>query len=153
MSRMWLLRATMKAINHQLTGIFAGLILSLGMVPWAHADIYINVMAVNGSDAPKSYSIKYGLPGELAAADILDTNGLQLDYNVDDADYFVYGDVSLKPKESKTFRIHVKDKWMVTPDEVDALKKQIEQGYTTLGKPHDAQKGEVLKARLEKKID
>src|SRR5665213_1780492 len=105
-------------------------IIYLGMMSLGHADIYINVMAVNGSDAPKNSSIKFDLPGELTAEDVLDTNGLQLDYNVDDADYFVYGDVSLKPKESKTFRIHVKDKWMVTPDEVDALKKQIEQGYT-----------------------
>ncbi len=88
----------------------------------------------------KTSSIHFDLPGELTADDILDTNGLQLDYSVDDGDYFVYGDVSLKPKESKTFRIHVKDKWMVTQDEVNDLKKQIDQGYQTLGKPHDAAK-------------
>ena len=131
----------------------AALILSLGMISWAQADIYINVVAVNGADAPKTSSIKFDLPGELTAEDILDTNGLQLDYSVDDANYFVYGDVTLKPKESKTFRIHIKDKWMVTPDQVEDLKKQIEQGYEVLGKPHDAAKAEILKTRLDNKID
>ena len=156
MSRMWLSRATMKVtktIKRIPLILAAGIILSMGMMARAHADIYINVMAVNGATTPKDYSIKFDLPGELTAEDILDTNGLDLDYNVDDGDYFVYGSVSLKPKESKTFRIHVKDKWMVTQDEVDGLKKQIDQGYQTLGKPYDQQKADILKDRLEKKID
>lgn len=142
-----------KIPNNLYKTFMAGIILSLGMMSGAYADIYINVMAVNGTDSPKNSSIHFDLPGELTAEDILDTNGLQMDYSVDDADYFVYGDVSLKAKESKTFRIHVKDKWMVTPDQVDALKKEIEEGYQSLGKPHDAQKAQVLKDRLESKID
>lgn len=140
-------------IDHTFRILFAGIILSLGMTSGARADIYINVMAVNGAATPKSYSIKFDLPGELTAEDILDTNGLDLDYSVDDEDYFVYGSVNLKPKESKTFRIHVKDKWMVTQDSVDALKKQIEQGYQTLGKPYDPSNADILKDHLEKKID
>ncbi|MBF0505018.1 MAG: hypothetical protein HQL14_07950 [Candidatus Omnitrophica bacterium] len=131
----------------------AGIIFSFGLMPWARGDIYINVMAVNGADASKNSTVKFDLPGELAAADILDTNGLQLDYSVDDADYYVHGDVALKPKETKTFRIHIKDKWLVTPDQVGLIKKQIEEGYSTLGKVHDAQKAEILKTRLMTKID
>ena len=76
----------------------------------------------------RNSSVKFDLPGELTADDILDTNGLQLDYSVDDADYYVYGDVTLKPKESKTFRIHVKDKWKSLRTRWRILKKQIEQG-------------------------
>ena len=146
----------MKAINtfNSISkALAAGIILSWVMVPHAYADIYINVMAVNGANSPKDYSIKFDLPGELTAEDILDTNGLDLDYSVDDGDYFVFGSVSLKPKESKTFRIHVKDKWMVTQDEANGLKKQIDQGYQTLGKPYDQPKADILKDRLEKKID
>src|SRR5271165_2292366 len=122
-------------------------LLYLGMMVSAFADVYINVMAVNGTDAAKTSSIKFDLPGELTAEDILDTSGLQMDYSVDDANYFVYGDVSLKPRESKTFRIHVKDKWMVSPDQVTDLKKQIEEGYDKLGKTHDEAKAAILKDR------
>ncbi len=102
----------MKAINlitnHKrvLTAI-AAFFLYLGMHSVVFADVYINVVAVNGTSANKTSSIKFDLPGELTAEDILDTNGLQLDYDVDDANYFVYGDVTLNPKESKTFRIHL----------------------------------------------
>ena len=132
--------------------IIAAVVLYAGGLKTGFADIYINVMAVNGTDMPKTSSIKFDLPGELTAEDILDTSGLQLDYNVDDSDYFVYGDVALKAKESKIFRIHVKDKWMVTTDEVAELQKKIDQGYTVLGKPHDLKSADILKDRLEKKI-
>src|SRR5258708_275195 len=132
--------------------VLTAIILSLGMTMQAHADIYINVVAVNGTDVPKTSSIKFDLPGELTAEDILDTNRLQLDYNVDDGDYFVFGDVAFKPKETKTFRIHVKDRWMITPDAAADLKKQVEGGYETLGKPHDASNALVLKDRLNSKI-
>ena len=131
----------------------AGIILSFGLIPWAHGDIYINVMAVNGADAPKNSTVKFDLPGELTAQDILDTNGLQLDYSVDDAAYYVYGDVTLKPKESKTFRIHIRDKWQVTVEQVADIKQQIDKGYETLGRVHDAQKADILKARLITKLD
>ena len=131
----------------------AATIITLGIMSLAYADIYINVVAVNGADAPKTSSLKFDLPGELSAEDILDASGLQVDYNVEDANYFVYGDISLKPKESKTFRIHVKDKWTVTPDQVAQIKKEIDQGYEALGKPHDLTKADILKTRLDNKID
>jgi len=141
-------------MNKNICKILVGLfVLILGLMPAVYADIYINVVAVNGAQEPKTSTIHFDLPGELTAEDILDTNGLQLDYSVDDANYFVYGDVTLKPKESKTFRIHVKDKWSITSDQVDELKKQIDNGYDTLGKPHDPDKALILKDRLYKKID
>jgi len=98
--------------NYLFKALLAVIILYLGMMTGGFADVYINVVAVNGKDAPKTSSIRFDLPGELTAEDILDTNGLQLDYSVDDANYFVYGDVTLNAKESKTFRIHVKDRWI-----------------------------------------
>ncbi len=125
----------------------------IAVAPAVFADITINLVAVNGKDSPKTSSIRFDLPGELSAEDIVDTNGLQLDYDVDDANYFVFGDVAFKPKESKTFRILVKDKWMASPQMVADLKKQIDQGYDTLGVPYNAKNAQILKDRLYAKID
>ena len=136
-----------------LKSLTVGLILYFGMMSRGFADIYINVVAVNGRDTPKTSTIHFDLPGELTSDDILDTNGLQLDYNVDDGDYFVHGEVTLNPKESRTFRIHVKDRWMVSSDEVEDLKKQIDKGYETLGVPYNVNNADIPKARLYSKID
>lgn len=117
------------------------------------ADVYINVMAVNATDLVKDTSVKHNLPGDLTANDILDTNGLDLDYNVNDANYYVHGKVTLQPKESKTYRIRVRDIWRLSSGQVDDIKKQIEQGYQQIGSLKDPQQGELLKQQLLEKLN
>lgn len=133
--------------------IILGIIFLTGMMPLVFADVYINVMAVNGSPDKKDTSVKYNLPGDLKAEDILDTNGLKLDYNVADANYVVSGSVSLEPKESKTFRIRVKDIWHITPEQTTQIKSDIEKGFEQVGKIYDAAKAQELKDKLEKRLD
>lgn len=136
-----------------LKAIILGIIFLSGMMPFAFADVYINVMAVNGAQERKETSVKYNLPGDLKEEDILDTSGLTLQYNVADANYYVTGSVTLDPKETKTFRIRVKDIWRITPEQTKQIKDEIDRGFEQVGKLYDAAKGEELKQRLEKKLD
>ena len=128
-------------------------VMALMVTAPAFADVIVNVMAVNGSPAAKESSVKYSLPPELKAEDILDTNSLELDYSVDDASYYVHGKVTLQPKETKTFRVHVKDIWKVTPEQAAQTKKQIEDGYAQLGKVYDQTKADLLKEQLIAKLN
>jgi hypothetical protein len=141
------------AYSKEFASWIVGLVFLIAMAPCALADVYINVMAVNGTDTAKDTSVKYNLPGDLSSQDILDTNGLELDYNVNDANYYVHGKVSLQPKESKTFRIKVRDVWKLSPEQVDSIKNQIEQGYDQIGKLKDPQQGEQLKEHLLQKLN
>lgn len=134
------------------TAVLTAVCMSAALVP-AQADVYINVMAVNGASEHKETPVKFDLPGDLKAEDIVDTDGLQLDYDVNNANYVVSGNVSLESKASKTFRIRVKDIWKVTPEQADQMKAEIEKGFEQVGKLHDAQKGELLKQQLLKKMD
>jgi hypothetical protein len=123
------------------------------IIPLAFADVYINVMAVNGTDTVKETSVKYSLPGDLTGPDILDTNGLELDYDVNNANYYVHGKVTLQPKESKTFRIRVRDVWKLSPQQVDDIKKEIDQGFEQIGKLKDPQAAKLLKDNLDERLD
>ena len=120
---------------------------------FVRADIYINKLVVNGTDAAKETNINFTLPGDLTAPDILDTNGLDLDYNVNDSAFYLHGKVTLQSKESKTFRIRVKDVWKLAPQRIEDIKKEIEQGYEQIGKQKDPQQGEQLKKYLLEKLD
>ena len=139
--------------KYLISSALMGIIYLSGMVPLAFGDVYINVMAVNGSPTRKETPVKYDLPGDLKAQDIVDTNGLQLEYNVNDANFYVHGTVTLDPKESKTFRIRVKDIWKITPDQTEAIKDEINRGFEQIGKLSDPQKGEILKQQLIQKLD
>ena len=121
--------------------------------PLVYSDVYINVMAVNATENIKESSISYNLPGDLKSTDILDTNGLDLDYNVNDANYVLRGKVSLQPKESKTFRIRVKDVWKLSQGQLDEIRKEIEQGYEQLGKQKDLEQAKLLKENLTSRLE
>ncbi len=125
----------------------------LGQESLVYADVYINKLVVNGTDSVKETDVNFPLPGDLNSADILDTNGLDLTYNVNDSNYFVHGKVTLQPKESKTFRIRVRDIWKLDPQQVEDIRKEIEQGYIQIGKQKDQQQGELLKKNLLEKLN
>ncbi len=133
-----------------LAASFWGLVL---LVPLAYADIVINVLAVNGTDQPQKKNIEFSLPGELKPEDVVDNAGLQLDYNVKDAGYFLHGDVDLQSKETKTFRVHVRDVWRIGDTAVGALRDDIERGYREMGGERDAANAGKLRQKLIDKLD
>jgi hypothetical protein len=143
----------MRKIRLTLNAVILGILFAIAFVPMAIADVYINVMALNGAAERKETTVKFNLPGDLTAEDILETDGLQLEYNPNDANYVVRGAVALAPKESKTFKIRVRDVWKVSSEDVEAIKKEIDEGYDRLGKVHDPQNAELLRTQLKTKLD
>jgi hypothetical protein len=143
----------MKASPNQFATLVTMAFVLFGFNSLSLADVYINVMAVNGTDNAKETSVKYSLPGDLTAPDIIDTNGLDLDYDVNDGNYYVHGKVTLQPKETKTYRIHVRDVWKIPPQQLEAIKQEIDQGFEQIGKASDPQKGQVLHDELLQKLN
>ncbi len=133
--------------------LIIGIIFYLGMVPLVFADVFINVMAVNGADVAKETNVKFDLPSDVTAQDILETDGLELAYDVEDANFFVQGKVELGAKQSKTFKIRLKDVWKIDPAQVESIKSEIDEGYNKLGMAFDENKAAPLKEYLLKKID
>ncbi len=120
---------------------------------WA-AGIAINLVVVNASSSEtKATPIKYYLPKELDAQDVLNTGGLDLDYDIDKSAYYIHGSIELRPKESQTLKIEVKDVWKITDDEIDTLKKQIEDNLALLKKTQYYESGKVLRDNMFGKMD
>lgn len=153
---MWLSSPGLKVTNINMNNnkiLILGIIFYMIMVPFALADVYINVMAVNGAEVKKETPVKFNLPGDITAGDILDTNGLQLEYNANDANYVVSGNVTLDPKASKTFRIRIRDVWKMSPEETEKIKNQITKGFEEIGKQNEPANSEQLKDQLLKRLD
>jgi len=99
------------------------------------AQLTINLVAVNADEEEeKEIEIRYELPEELEPEDILDTGPLEVDYDVNKERYLVKGQVSFKPKESKTFKIKVNDVWHFKSEEMDNLKTQLDSNLKMLEK-------------------
>lgn len=102
------------------------------------AELSINLIAVNPSETEsKEIDVKYYLPKELEPSDVLDSGDLKVDYDVDKMLYYVVGKVNFNPKESKTFKIRVNDVWVITPEEIDVLKQNMDGNLSLLENNND----------------
>ncbi len=119
----------------------------------SRADVIINVLAVNPKDQLLEKNIEFSLPGEIKPEDVLDPAGLRIDYNVKDAGYYLHGKVTLQAKETKTFRIKVRDVWRITGDRIIEMRDEIDRGYKEMGEERDAENASELRRRLIDKLD
>ena len=88
--------------------IFLSVYLGLVFTRPLYADLYINILAVNGTDEARDKEVQYYLPKELASSDILEVaNGLELDYDSVEGAFLVHGKVRLAPKETKTLKVNI----------------------------------------------
>lgn len=122
-------------------------ILILSCPQRVNADLTINVIAVNASEKDfREQEIKYHLPKELEPDAILDSGELKIDYDVDKGTYYAYGTFQFQPKETKTFKIQVKDIWVIRKEEIEVLKQQLDETLGLLEK--DEEKRDIIpKAR------
>jgi hypothetical protein len=112
------------------------------------ADVIINVLAVNPKDSLLEKNIEFSLPGEIKPEDVVDPAGLQVDYNVKDAGYFLHGKVTLLSKETKILRVRVRDVWRITGDRVIEIRDAIDRGYKEMGAERSAENGAKLRQKL-----
>lgn len=105
-----------------------------GMTEAAFAQIAIKLVAINPSDTNKTIPVKFFLPKELKPEDIIDIGGFKMDYDVERGAYYIQDDISFQAKESKTFKVMVKDVWKILPQEIDLLKKQLGESLALLEK-------------------
>ncbi|OGX05626.1 MAG: hypothetical protein A2Z88_09180 [Omnitrophica WOR_2 bacterium GWA2_47_8] len=122
-------------------------------LPDLRAQLSINFVAVNPSDTTRKFPIKHYLPQELTPEDILDLAGLKLEYDVDRDQYYLFTEAELGPKESRTFKIKVKDIWNIQLEEVDAIKKQLEANLEILKDKEVYPLAVTAKERIEAQID
>lgn len=117
------------------------------------ADLYINILAVNGTEKTKNKDISHPLPKELTVEDILDTAGLELDYDVNAGNYFLKGSVQLKPKETKTYKVRVRDIWKIETSQVDEIKDQIDKSLDRLKSTEYYDVAKIKKESLLQRLD
>ena len=134
--------------------IFLSALVFLCSISLCFANVKINIVAVNASSAEtKEHPIKYYLPKELDAEDIVDAGGLKIDYDMDKSTYYLHGVITLAPKESKTIKVEVKDVWRITDQEVTMLKNQIEENMNLLKNTDYYETAVILKDDMFAKLD
>ncbi len=133
--------------------VFLSMFLLFMMPTSVFADVFVNILAVNGTDEAKEKDVKQYLPKELTAEDILESPGLKVDYDVNEGAYFVYGKIALGPKESKKIQIRVRDIWLVAKDEIEDIREQVDIGLNRIKETEYYDTGLIKKDTLLDRLD
>jgi hypothetical protein len=100
----------------------------------AESAVKVKILAVNPSDTQSIKAvIAQPLPSEIdPTQDVIDKAGLEIRFNPDNKVYMLSGEVELKPRETKSFEVMIRDVWQVSPDQIEETKKNLESQITAL---------------------
>lgn len=118
----------MRRVFHSLVALTA-LGFCFSAISYAESEVKFKVLAVNPSESQSLKAvISQPLPSEIdPAQDIIDKAGLEVRFDTEKNVYTLSGEVELKPRETKTFEVRVRDVWQVTPEGVEETQKDLEE--------------------------
>jgi len=100
-----------------------------------HAQVKVKFIVINPDpDEVGVIPVKYHLPPEVRPEHVIDTGGLDVQYDVDNDKYYVAGNITLGPKETKVFTIHTKDVWKISKKKLDVMREHVEEKIEDLTK-------------------
>lgn len=110
-------------------GFFILLFLTSPLCFGAETDIKIKVLAVNPSaEQELTTTVTHQLPAEInSEQDIVDRAGMELKFDAQKKCYTLSKEVVLRPMQTVTFEVRVKDVWKFEQDEMDELRKNLER--------------------------
>ncbi|MCP4650263.1 MAG: apolipoprotein A1/A4/E family protein, partial [PVC group bacterium] len=107
--------------EHKLGGMEDEPIVSTSL---SSGSVVLNVVAANPSSVkPQKTKVKVYLPKEVTPKDIMDTGGLEVEFDANKSIYYVYkNDIMLEPKAVKVYKVEIEDIWMIADSTLDILK-------------------------------
>jgi hypothetical protein len=115
--------------------------------------VVINFLITNPVNEARTMKFKAYLPVEVGPEHIMDLSGLNINYDTNAASYYVYGDITLGPKEAIVRKVEIKDIWVFPDKEIESLKKQAETLAQPLARTQYEALGTVLKNEIEATLE
>jgi len=108
--------------------------------------VRFRVSVVNPSKVKKqTVEIKNYLPQEIRPKDIIDSGGLDIEYDAERSIYYMYKqEVELEPSEIKVFEVEVEDVWLVPEKAHNDIKGRVDNIMSRLDKTEYAAKGKEI---------
>jgi len=120
--------------------IFAGLLCAFSLIVQqadAASKVKLKIRAGNKmSNQVDTVQIKANLPERVGTNEIISLGGLELGYDIKTDTYYVFKDVELGPKETRTYEVEIKDIWVIPEEEIALLEERAKALAQQLqGKP------------------
>ncbi|HCI44446.1 MAG TPA: hypothetical protein DE315_02785, partial [Candidatus Omnitrophica bacterium] len=117
--------------------------------------VVFRIFAANPSKVkPQKVQIKNYLLEEVKPRDIMDLNGLDLEYDAEKSLYYVYkNDLELAPGEVRAFRVHVEDIWFVAQSILTDIRERASGILARLDKSEYFDQAKVIADSIFSRLD
>lgn len=115
--------------------------------------IDINFLITNPSTVKQTLSFKAYLPQEVKPENIVNLDGLKIDFDANANTYYVYGEITLEPRETLTRNVKITDIWQFKDEKIASLKNQAEGLAKTLVKTNYDAQGSILVSEINSTLD
>lgn len=122
---------------------------------YAATDVKFKVLVVNPSESKNTKTvISQALPPEIDPnQDLIDKAGLDVKFDADKKIYLLTKEVELKPKETRVFEVRVRDVWVITPDQIEDTKKNLEAQIVALNGTKHYETAKLLFEKAQEGLD
>lgn len=117
--------------------------------------VTFRVIAINPSKTKSQKTeVKKYLPEEIRPKDVIDSGGLDIEYDTDKSLYYAYKEsVELTPAEVRVFEIEVEDVWLVGEDELTDLRERTDSILLQLENSEYHLKAETIANTIYKRLE
>ncbi len=121
--------------------------------PAAAGDFTMKILVVNPSETEvKEFQIRSALPPEVKPDQVLDADGLKVEYDSQAGTYFLTGTLTLKPKESVTRRVVLEDVWVIPTERIQTLRHEVDEIMAKLRGTSYEEQGRVLASEIIQRL-
>ena len=117
--------------------------------------VKMSVVIVNPSKKKtQKVPVKVYLPSEVTPEDILYAGGLKVEFDTQSSTYYLYGDdVELKPKETQSFELKLRDAWYIPKEQLNTLRAQTKAMISHLKGTDDYESAQKMGEAINKALD
>ncbi|MDD5428349.1 MAG: hypothetical protein PHI58_03815 [Candidatus Omnitrophica bacterium] len=119
-----------------------------------YADIKLKIAVVNPSEIESQTTpVRYDLPKGMTPDIITDAGNMELKYDFDKNNYYLYQVVKLKPSEKLVLEIKLKDMWIIPAKYINFLKEHTRAMNAQLANTRHAKSGDTLTKKIIDRLD
>ena len=116
--------------------------------------IIFKTMITNPSSVTQKVPLKFYIPKEASKDDVLKIDSeLSINYDPEVSAFYVFGEFTLPPKNTKIVSIEVTDVWKISDDELNSLRSQTNELFTPLKNTAYFAQGVTLKSDILVQLD
>ena len=145
----------LKFFNLRLLALLFFCILCAYHAPLCWADtVKLKMIVANPSETDeKNMPVQVYLPKDVKPEDIIDKGGFRIEYDFEKSLYLAYQEVTLKPKETITLELGIKDIWVIPDEEIKSLKEYTQSITASLKKSEYYNQSKSLSDSIVARLD